>query len=513
MKYASASQLKRVYFAGGHGPRLSKVNLYTLLSLWMELFPQKCKESRNETENELTRRTGLVVVQGRRVLGLHCSGPELHAGQVAVIRHGHRLAGCDLYFSRKPCSTCLKMIINAGVSRISYWPGDPEISLLLPRTSSSSSSRASSLLEAELDAAAAEKLKSSSRPHMGVLLQPLSCHMQQFVEEESSSCDFQEKMASDGGAGAGAGGGGGRARSSSRPSDAAPPLDVRELFRRQQWRNRDEFSRAFLDVDEANHRELLTKMGLVTFCTEPYFSNLRQHMTDLVRLLSSVASSVPFLEDGGYGFYQKDGSGVLHPPDIAQDVLRHCIIQAQLLAFRTEDPKVGVGAVIWAEGQLSSCDGTGNLHLVGCGYNAYPVGSEYGEYPQMGTKQKDRQSRKYRYIIHAEQNALTFRSVEIKDREKTMMFVTKCPCDECVPLIRGAGIQQVYTTDLDSGKNKNDISYLKFDGLQGVQKYIWQRRPQTRDGSQQQSLANGCLKHARQAEEEPNMLSNKRLRC
>lgn len=52
-----------------------------------------------------------------------------------------------------------------------------------------------------------------------------------------------------------------------------------------------------------------------------------------------------------------------------------------------------------------------------------------------------------------------------------MLFVTKCPCDECVPLIRGAGIQQIYTTDLDSGKNKNDISYLRFDSLQGVQKF------------------------------------------
>lgn len=56
--------------------------------------------------------SGLVVVQERRILGLHCSSSELHAGQVAVVKHGPRLAGCDLYFSRKPCSTCLKMIIN-----------------------------------------------------------------------------------------------------------------------------------------------------------------------------------------------------------------------------------------------------------------------------------------------------------------------------------------------------------------------------------------------------------------
>lgn len=53
-----------------------------------------------------------------------------------------------------------------------------------------------------------------------------------------------------------------------------------------------------------------------------------------------------------------------------------------------------------------------------------------------------------------------------------MMFVTKCPCDECVPLIGCAGIKQIYTTDLDSNKVKHDISYLRFDKLNGVQKFI-----------------------------------------
>ena len=62
-----------------------------------------------------TRGTGLVVVRDQRVVGLHCSGPELHVGQVAVIRHGPRLAASDLYFSRRPCATCLKMLINGEI--------------------------------------------------------------------------------------------------------------------------------------------------------------------------------------------------------------------------------------------------------------------------------------------------------------------------------------------------------------------------------------------------------------
>lgn len=53
-----------------------------------------------------------------------------------------------------------------------------------------------------------------------------------------------------------------------------------------------------------------------------------------------------------------------------------------------------------------------------------------------------------------------------------MLFVTKCPCDECVPLIRGGGITHIYTTDLDRDKDKGDISYLRFSSLKSINKYI-----------------------------------------
>lgn len=65
-----------------------------------------------------------------------------------------------------------------------------------------------------------------------------------------------------------------------------------------------------------------------------------------------------------------------------------------------------------------------------------------------------------------------FRSTDVREEENTMLFVTKCPCDECVPLIQGAGIKQIYTTDLDSGRDKNDISYISFIRLKGIRKFI-----------------------------------------
>ncbi|KAJ8256256.1 hypothetical protein COCON_G00201200 [Conger conger] len=442
----------------GHEPRLSRVNLFTLLSLWMELFPRNKSQPKNAEQAKVS---GLVVVQGRKVMGLHCSSAELHVGQVAVIRHGPRLKGCDLYFSRKPCSTCMKMIVNAGVNRVSYWPGDPELSLLLLSDGAAvdRQGQGSSQEAVELDAIAAE------------LDAQVHSHRLPFLEYV--------------------------AHSESR--------DARELFDElQRQRSLEDLTATFFVTDELRHQYILRKIGLENFCVEPYFSNLRKHMQDLIKVLASVASSVPDLQLG-YGFYVKDlaeGPPRASPrasprtslsqglsqdlsqglsQGLSQDVARHCMIQAQLLAYRTEDPKVGVGAVIWAEGKSGRCDGTGCMYLVGCGYNGYPGGSVCSAFPWMGSEEKDPRERKYKYIIHAEQNALIFRSAEIKEDENTMLFVTKCPCDECVPLIVGAGIKQVYTTDLDSGKDKGDISYLKFVQLQGVQKFIWQKTPQAED--------------------------------
>ncbi|KAB0392869.1 hypothetical protein E2I00_003223, partial [Balaenoptera physalus] len=360
------------------------------------------------------KRTGLVVVKNMKIVGLHCSSEDLHAGKIALIKHGSRLKNCDLYFSRKPCSACLKMIVNAGVNRISYWPADPEISLL---------TEASSSEDAKLDAKAVERLKSNSRAHVCVLLQPLVCYMVQFVEETSYKCDFIQKI-----------------------SKTLPDTNI-DFYSECKQERIKEYEMIFLVSREEMHKQILMTIGLENLCENPYFSNLRQNMKDLILLLATVASSVPNFKH--YGFYCSNTEQIneIHNQSLPQEIARHCMIQAR------------------------SCDGTGAMYFIGCGYNAFPVGSEYADFPHMDDKQKDREIRKFRYIVHAEQNALTFRCQEIKPEERSMIFVTKCPCDECVPLIKGAGIKQIYAGDVDVGKKKADISYMRFGELEGVSKF------------------------------------------
>ncbi|XP_054826917.1 cytidine and dCMP deaminase domain-containing protein 1 [Eublepharis macularius] len=416
----------------GQVPRLSKVNLFTLFSLWMELFP-----SAEQHKNLEVKKAGLVVVKNMKIVGLHCSSQDLHAGQVALVKYGPRLIDCDLYFSRKPCSVCLKMMVNAGVNRISYWPADPEISLQYEASNE----------DAKLDAKAVERLKSNSRARVCVLLQPLDCHTMQFVEESCYKCDFIQKIAK-----------------------MQPELNT-GFYAKCRQEIIKEYESLFLVPSEETHKQMLITIGLENLCENPYFSNLRQNMKDLTLLLATIAASVPTF--GHFGFYcnKSECSSETYYQGLPQEVARHCMIQARLLAYRTEDHKTGVGAIIWAEANAESCDGTGALYFIGCGYNAFPVGSEYADFPHMDDKQKDREIRKFRYIIHAEQNALTFRCQEIKPDERSMIFVTKCPCDECVPLIKGAGIKLLYAGDADVGRKKADISYMKFDELERVKKF------------------------------------------
>uniref|UniRef100_A0A672ZEJ2 Cytidine and dCMP deaminase domain-containing protein 1 n=1 Tax=Sphaeramia orbicularis TaxID=375764 RepID=A0A672ZEJ2_9TELE len=424
-----------LFFSPGHGPRLSKVNLFTLLSLWMELFPQEQPEDDGQSQ---INGVGLVVVRDSKVVGLHCSGAELHAGQAAILQHGARLSDCQLYFSRRPCATCLKMIINAGVSQISFWPGDPEVSVSRSMAStqnhSQSHNSADCITEAALDALAADKLKSNSRAHICVPLQPLAPGLAQFVEETSRECDFMERV-----------------------TDDDPGVDKDQLFNR----HLKDFSRHFLVVTSQQHQHILTHMGLENFCIEPYFSSLRYNMKELVQVLAAVAAGVPEGSSPVKSLTSPQQEG------LSQEVARHCIIQARLLAYRTAIPIYRSTYVLSQAGSVQ----TGGLYLIGCGYNAYPAGSQYAEYPQMDNKQEDRQRRKYRYIVHAEQNALTFRSF-IFHYNPTMLFVTKCPCDECIPLIKAAGITHIYTTDQDRDKDKGDISYLQFGSLKGVSKFV-----------------------------------------
>jgi dCMP deaminase len=125
---------------------------------WEEYFMEiACLVARRSTC--LRRRVGAVMVKGKNILATgyngtpsgitHCeqvgclrqqlnvpSGERhelcrgLHAEQNAIIqaaKHGVNIADATLYCTNSPCIICSKMLINAGVQRIIYQEGYPDL--------------------------------------------------------------------------------------------------------------------------------------------------------------------------------------------------------------------------------------------------------------------------------------------------------------------------------------------------------------------------------------------------
>lgn len=118
---------------------------------------------------------------------------------------------CKNHESRQDFPPCTFHSHLAGVGQISFWPGDPEVSLLRSNRTKSCPCNPSegSADEPALDAIATEKLKSNSGTQIGVLLEPLAVGQAQFVEETSRGGDFMQRLADD-----------------------EPGLDTKELFNR-----------------------------------------------------------------------------------------------------------------------------------------------------------------------------------------------------------------------------------------------------------------------------------------
>lgn len=125
---------------------------------WEEYFMEiACLVARRSTC--LRRRVGALMVKGKNILATgyngtpsgitHCeqvgclrqqlnvpSGERhelcrgLHAEQNAIIqaaKHGINIADATLYCTNSPCIICSKMLINAGVQRIIYQEGYPDL--------------------------------------------------------------------------------------------------------------------------------------------------------------------------------------------------------------------------------------------------------------------------------------------------------------------------------------------------------------------------------------------------
>ncbi|KAM6284498.1 uncharacterized protein M6G45_003376 [Spheniscus humboldti] len=98
-------------------PHLKKEDLCIFLALHMENSPSESQKSHCKT--------GIVVCEAskpKRIVALGCSTEELHAVPTVLLRFPNALKGCEVYMSRMPCNNCAKLLVQAQVSQVYYWP-------------------------------------------------------------------------------------------------------------------------------------------------------------------------------------------------------------------------------------------------------------------------------------------------------------------------------------------------------------------------------------------------------
>ncbi|QLY39595.1 dCMP deaminase family protein [Hujiaoplasma nucleasis] len=101
---------------------------------------------------------------------------------------------------------------------------------------------------------------------------------------------------------------------------------------------------------------------------------------------------------------------------------------ADLSSKRSKDDTSQVGACIVNE----------RNHIVGIGYNGFPIGCSDDELPW--EREGEFLDTKYAYVVHAEANAILNSSTDLLD---SRIYVTLFPCNECAKLIIQSGIKEV----------------------------------------------------------------------
>lgn len=130
---------------------------------------------------------------------------------------------------------------------------------------------------------------------------------------------------------------------------------------------------------------------------------------------------------------------------------------AHLSAKRSKDPSTQVGAVIVND----------QKHVVGIGYNGFPVGCDDDIFPW--EREGAYGETKYPFVVHAELNAILNAN---QSCHGCTIYVSLFPCNECAKAIIQSGIKKiVYESDkyADTDSTLASKRMLKSAGIELVQ--------------------------------------------
>ena len=337
----------RASYAKQH-PRISKEDLFAVMALWMEQCPLS-------TGNQ----AGAVFVgTNDRIVAMDCSRNGVHAAARVLINFPDKVKGCTVYMSRKPCSICVKLLVQAEVSRIRFLPFQPE-------TSSDGS-----------------ELENVKRTENLLTVCPVGSSV--YVPNV--------------------------------PNPSSNQTDIGEY-----WIER---LKEIPDCSSLDDSKVIEEASKSVKRLIEWMTKATGHLPDDTKFKSFKQYSRT-----GPGGRQRDA------PDTEnenwQNLALHMSRMAQIVSKRTDDPCCsGVGVILLMKNEV-----------VSVGLNGYASKAKFGDFPR--SNKQESSSQKYPYLIHAEQNALLLRNTRLIADKSTTAFISRRPCDDCMSLLVGAGVNNV----------------------------------------------------------------------
>ncbi|KAL7749676.1 hypothetical protein RI367_004904 [Sorochytrium milnesiophthora] len=410
--------------------RLKKHDVLMFFALWLEYSPYAKSPSPD------VHPTGAVIVDANgRLLSLDYS-KEAHAIPRAIIRCAVDPRGADVYVSRFPSTLCSKFMVQAGIRRCFYFPA-ALFTPPPPPPTGDNANKDSSDEEYKALAAEYETRKKAAYQSVQRLVQnssiSLSIYIPEWVREQQrhvprapvSECEFSDDGESN----------------VSRPSavwEALPETDKRLpslLNDRSLTYIDDSHIPWYWAIDECHFGG-----GEWERMRDGVFQNLKETLCAFHAVVERYCNRE-----------LKWGKADVEAPEMTQEEVweaEHAMVLAHIASRRTDDPKVGVGAVLVQDRTYMTV-----------GWNGFPKKSQRHDYPRLGADEaRETDELKYAYVLHAEQNALLFRcNPALPISKHARFYSTKYPCDECAPVISDAGIANIFTIP-PSRRNRTAVS-------------------------------------------------------
>lgn len=390
--------------------RISKQDLFACLCVWMEENPFASTESPKTKRQSLQgeqndsyrgqeglNKVGVVVTDlNDQVIALDYTRDGLHGVINVLVERPNKVRGGVVYTSRKPCSLCMKYMIQMEISRVYFLPFEPEV-------------------PTQDDAIHCDKLSHVCTIAQSLYIPTITAN---YLQESSQK------------------------RSPYTPSKGSYKEYTQYLVNNywsEQWLEKmTKVFPGFFEITETINKQIISMLEFLAKVT-----------------VSDIPHETRFMKYGSpngiISVKSNEGMSNENCPKW-QEFACYMSRLANLLAQRSDDPTRGVGAVI-----------TKNQEIVAVGWNGFPAKAMYGDFPRAKDTDTHIKAKKYPYSIHAEQSTILTRFFDdIKDKTTTL-FVTKMPCDECVPVISKVGIKTVV---FPPNRPKSHSTFLQYGYLE-----------------------------------------------